>query len=275
MTTDEIKSVEAIVNKYILSAIEVIVREMPIKEAQKLGAMALFGEKYGEVVRVVSMGDASVEFCGGTHVSNTSNIGLFHIVSESSVAAGVRRIEAVTGTGVLELLNENSKTINASASALKITNANELTEKCVAVMDEIKQLQTDKKQLQEEIARLKTDSLYSNAVEIGDLKLIANVFKNTKADILRKMSDDVKANHPEMICVLIGVDGAKGNIAVSCGKDALSKGAHAGNIAKAVAAVADGRGGGKPDSAMAGINDVSKADEACKAAAGIVADMLK
>ena len=275
MTADELKQVESIVNRYILSAITVKTEEMPIKEAQKLGAMALFGEKYGEIVRVVTMGDASIEFCGGTHVQNTSNIGLFHIISESSVAAGVRRIEAVTGTGVLELLDENAKTINTSAAALKITNSAELAEKCVAVMDEVKQLQFDKKQLQEEIARLKTDSLYSNAVEIVSLKLISNVFKNTKADILRKMSDDVKANHPEMICVLIGTDGEKGNIAVSCGKDALACGAHAGNIAKAVAAVANGRGGGKPDSAMAGIGDVTKVNDALTAARQIVEDMLK
>lgn len=275
MTEEEKNKVESLVNEYILNALDITMQEMPIEEAQKLGAMALFGEKYGKTVRVVTMGDASIEFCGGTHLDNTAKIGLFKIVSESSVASGVRRIEAVTGEAVLKLLNEHFTMITKSAEILKIANPMELTNRCASVMNEIKSLEKEKEALQSEISNMKAKSMFENSTDVNGVKVVTAKMTDVKPDILRKMGDEIKANNSEILAVIAGIDGDKANFVVVCGKDAVAKGAHAGKIVGKVAAVTGGKGGGRPDSAMAGVGDKNKIDAALDSVNEIVAEFVK
>ncbi len=274
MTEEEIAKVEEIVNSYILRSIPVTMQEMPIDEARKLGAMALFGEKYGDTVRVVTAGP-SVEFCGGTHVSNTAQLGLFKIVSESSVAAGVRRIEAVTGLGVLGLLNGFKDTIARSAKALKLANTTELPEKCAAMTAELKDKEKKLESLNQQIANAKTASLFDNAKEINGVKFVQARLDGTAPDALRKLGDSVKDKGGAVVALFAGTVGEKGTFYCVCTKDAVAKGANAGNIVRSVAAVTGGKGGGKPDGAMAGAGDAAKIDEALAQAESIVADIIK
>ncbi|MGN1133807.1 MAG: alanine--tRNA ligase-related protein, partial [Oscillospiraceae bacterium] len=266
MTEEEKLKVQRLVNDYIFDALPIKTKVLPIEEAKKLGAMALFGEKYGDTVRVVDMSDdevqASMEFCGGTHVKNTSEIGLFYILSENSVASGVRRIEAVTGTGVLKFLRKAMDNARKAAEILKIANPMELAEKCVNVVDEIKQLEKEKDALQSEISSLKTKSLFENPTIINGVKVVSAMLTNMKTDMLRKIGDMVKSKESDCVAVIAGVNGEKANILVVAGKDAVAKGAHAGKIVKEVAAITGGKGGGRPDSAMAGVGDRFKIDEA-------------
>ena len=279
MTEEEKFEVEKIVNLNILKALDISMTEMPIAEAQKLGAMALFGEKYGDVVRVVKMGEdedtASIEFCGGTHLSNTAKIGLFKIISESSVASGVRRIEAVTGTGVLELVKEHFDLIKKSAETLKLGNPMELANKCLNVMQEVKTLEKERDSLLSEISNLRAKALFDNATDVNGVKVITALFQPMKADVLRKMCDEIKANNDDVVAIIAGVDGEKANFVTACGKNAVAKGAHAGKIVGKVAALTDGKGGGRPDSAMAGVGDRFKIDEALDKAKEIVAEFVK
>ena len=274
VTSDELAQIEKIVNKKIMEAIPVTMVEMPIEEAKKLGAMALFGEKYGATVRVVSEGDFSVEFCGGTHVDNTSKIAMFKIISENSVSAGVRRIEAVTGTGVLELMNENIAAMNKAAAALKAPNASELVNRAGVVMSEIKALQKENSKLLAEISKMRVEVMVNNAAEVNGVKLITAKFE-AAADELRAMGDKIREAYPDMIAVLANVNGTSGQLMAACGKDAVAKGAHAGRIVKEVSAVTGGKGGGRPDSAMAGIGDVNKLEEAFSKTADIVSQFVK
>ena len=274
VTSDELAQIEKIVNKKIMEALPVTMVEMPIEEAKKLGAMALFGEKYGATVRVVSEGDFSVEFCGGTHVDNTSKIAMFKIISENSVSAGVRRIEAVTGTGVLELMNENIAAMNKAAAALKAPNASELVNRAGVVMSEIKALQKENSKLLAEISKMRVEVMVNNAAEVNGVKLITAKFE-AAADELRAMGDKIREAYPDMIAVLANVNGTSGQLMAACGKDAVAKGAHAGRIVKEVSAVTGGKGGGRPDSAMAGIGDVNKLEEAFSKTADIVSQFVK
>ena len=274
LTAEEIAKVEALVNAEIMKALPVTMEEMPIDEARKLGAMALFGEKYGDTVRVVTA-DNSVEFCGGTHISNTAQIGLFRIVSESSVAAGVRRIEAVTGMGVLELLNEYKNTIVKAAGALKLANINELPEKCAAVTAELKEKEKALESLAQQAANAKAAAMFDNAVEVNGVKVIAARADGTAPDALRKMGDSVKDKAEAIIALFAGVNGEKGTLYCVCTAEALKKGAHAGKLVQQAAAVTGGKGGGRPDSAMAGMGDVAKADEAVASFADIVKEFVK
>lgn len=279
MTAEEKMKVEVLVNTYILEALDIKVEEMPIDEAKKLGAMALFGEKYGETVRVVTMGDgdetASIEFCGGTHLDNTSRIGLFKIISESSVASGVRRIEAVTGRGVLKLLREHINTSRQAAEALKLSNPGELVKKCVSVMDEIKNLERERDELQTEISNMRAKALFENPTDVNGVKVITAMLTNMRPDMLRKMGDEIKARENDVVAVIAGVNGEKANLLVVAGKEAVAKGAHAGKIAGKTAALTGGKGGGRPDSAMAGIGDRFKIDEALDKVNEIVAEFVK
>ena len=277
MTAEEIEKVENKVNEIILEAIEIENREMPIDEARKLGAMALFGEKYGDVVRVVKAGDFSIELCGGTHAKNTGNLGMFKIVSESSVASGVRRIEAVTGMNSLAFTKGNIETISAVASALKIANVKEIVQRAGAVMTDLKAKEKEIEKLSGVIANIKTQSMLENAAEVGSLKVVTAFLEDTTVDELRKMCDLVKSKGENYVGVIAGVQKAKGtgNICVCCGKDAVSAGAHSGNIAREVAKLAGGSGGGKPDSAMAGAKDINALPEAVKKATEIISEMLK
>ncbi|MDY2846612.1 MAG: alanine--tRNA ligase [Oscillospiraceae bacterium] len=275
LTADELKRVEALVNQYIFDAIDVTMTEMPIEEARKLGAMALFGEKYGNIVRVVEAKGASIEFCGGTHISNTAKIGLFKILSESSVAAGVRRIEAVTGTGVLALIEEYKDNIEKSAQAFKLVNHSELPAKCAAAAAEIKTLEKEKAELNSKLASSALDGIMDKAVDVNGTKLVTVSVKNTAPDVLRSMGDKIKDMSADVIAVLAADNGATGSLLCVCGKNAVTKGAHAGKIVQKLTALTGGKGGGRPDSAMGGIGDNSKISDALDAAAAIAAEFVK
>ncbi|MCR5167198.1 MAG: alanine--tRNA ligase, partial [Oscillospiraceae bacterium] len=275
LTADELRRVEHTVNSYIMDAVPVTMTEMPIEEAKKLGAMALFGEKYGDVVRVVEAKGQSVEFCGGTHVDNTAKLGLFRILSESSVASGVRRIEAVTGSNVLSLINEYKDLLVRSSEALKLGNYNELPEKCAAAAAEIKSLEKEKAELSSKLASSELGDILKNTVDVNGVSVATAVLKNTAPDMLRSIGDEIKANNPLTIAVIAADNGKSASILCVCGKDAVAKGAHAGKIVKEVAALTGGKGGGRPDSAMAGAGDVSKLAEALGKAAGIAGNAIK
>ncbi len=275
MTADEIKAVENRVNDIILQSIPVVTQEMAIEEAKKIGAMALFGEKYGDIVRVVRVDDFSIEFCGGTHADNTGKLGLFKIVSESSVAAGVRRIEAVTGTGVLDYIAANDLLIAKTAAAMKLTNIAELDRKAAQISAELKAAEKQVETLSAEIASMNARDMLGNAVDVNGVKLVVANVPNVQGGELRKMADSAKEADDSIVAVFASVSGEKLSFSCACGKDAQARGAHAGNIVKGVAAVAGGSGGGKPDSAMAGGKDIAKVDDALAAAAEILAGMLK
>lgn len=275
VTSDQLKEIEGIVNQNILDAINVTMTEMPIDEARKLGAMALFGEKYGDIVRVVDVKGTSVEFCGGTHIDNTSKIGLFKIVSENSVAAGVRRIEAVTGTGVLALIDEYKNTLTEAAHAIKAPNASELTARCTAAAGELKALEKEVSELKGKIAASQLDTLFNGAVNVGSVQVLTAVLEDTAPDVLRAMGDKIKDKSANAVAVIAAVNGGSGSIICACGKDAVSAGAHAGKIVQKVSALTGGKGGGRPDSAMAGMGDVSKAKESIAAAKDIVSEFIK
>ena len=275
VTPEELAEIENIVNEDILNAIELDIKEMPIEEAKKLGAMALFGEKYGNVVRVVNVPDVSLEFCGGTHVKNTSNIGLFKIVSENSVAAGVRRIEAVTGTGVLELIDDYKNTVEQSAAAIKAPNANELVARCNAASAEIKALEKQVAELNSKLASTQIDGIFDNAVEYNGCKVTFAKFDGVKPDVIRTMGDQIKDKEPTVIAVLATTAENGGSMLCVCGKDAVKAGAHAGKIVQKVSAVTGGKGGGRPDNAMAGIGDKNKVDDALASLADVVKEFVK
>ena len=271
VTPDELQQIENAVNNAILSAIELDIKEMPIEEAQKLGAMALFGEKYGKVVRVVNVPGVSLEFCGGTHVKNTSNIGLFKIVSENSVAAGVRRIEAVTGTGVLSLIDEYKDTIDKAAAAIKAPNASELAAKCAAAATEIKDLEKQVAELNSKLASGQLDVVLDNAKAYKNVRISSVKLSGVKPDVLRTMGDQIKDKAPDIIAVLV----SDSSMLCVSGKEAVAAGAHSGKIVQKIAAITGGKGGGRPDNAMAGIGDVSKVDEALAALENVVAEFVK
>ncbi len=273
MTADEIKRVEDYVNKVILEAVPVVTEELPIEEAKKKGAMALFGEKYGDVVRVVSVGEYSTEFCGGTHLKNSAQAGLFKIVSESSVASGVRRIEAVTGAGVLEMLNSSLDTLDRAAAALKVPNANEIVTRCESVMSEMREKDKKIEAMQQEAANAQLGNL--DEKEVNGVKIVTAALDGTGADGLRKVGDGLADKYDCFVAVLAGTNEGKSNILCKCSKSAVAKGANAGAIVREVAAVAGGKGGGKPDQAMAGVPDAAKIGDALNAAADIAAKYIK
>ncbi|MBR2027812.1 MAG: alanine--tRNA ligase [Oscillospiraceae bacterium] len=274
VTKEELEQVEALVNKAVLDALCVTVSEMSIEEAKKSGAMALFGEKYGNTVRVVKMGDFSTELCGGTHVSNTAHLGLFKIVSESSVAAGIRRIEAVTGAGVLRLMDEKQKLIDDSAKALKLTNSSELAVKVNAMVSETKAMQSEIESLKSEIAKSQLDGLFANPVEVEGIKVYTALLGGTTGDALKQMCAMSNDKGDNGVMVLCGESDGKYTLAVGCGKAVVAKGIKAGALVKAVAMLTGGNGGGKPDVAMAGVKDATKVDEALAAVPQLIREML-
>ena len=275
VTPEQLSEIEAIVNKDIFDAIPVTMTEMPIEEAKKLGAMALFGEKYGNIVRVVEAKGISVEFCGGTHIDNTARLGLFRIVSENSVAAGVRRIEAVTGAGVLNMLNKYHTMLVESAAALKVAKPEDVAAKCVAVAAEVKALEKEKAELNAKIAASQTGDVMANAVAVGAVRAATVQLTDVAADALRKMGDEAKDKNPDAVVVFASVNGSSASFLCVCGKDAVASGANAGKIVKEVAAVTGGKGGGRPDSAMAGAGDVALVGKALEAVSSIVGNFVK
>ena len=274
LTTEELNRVETIVNKEILACAPVSMQEMPIEEAKKMGAMMLFGEKYGDIVRVVKAGDASTEFCGGTHVASTGELGLFKIVSEASVAAGVRRIVALTGTGVLNYLNECEDTVKFASATFKSAD-NEVKDRITAIVAENKAKDKEIQNLNAEMTKLKSADMFSSAVDVDGLELYTAKVEGTTPDALRSMGDDVKTKDDNVVAVLAGVNGDKANFVAVCGKGAIAKGVKAGDLVKEVAKIANGGGGGRPDSAMAGAKDVTKVDEALSKAEEIVKSLIK
>ena len=275
LTAEEIGKVEAIVNANILRGVAVDTVETDIESAKKMGAMALFGEKYGKVVRVVKMGDCSTEFCGGTHVDNTAKVGLFKIVSESSVAAGVRRIESKTGLGVLSIIMDQQKLISDTASVLKAQNPADITKRAASVEEELRAAKREIDSLNSKIAASKIDSILTGAQSVGAFKLITARLDDMQADAARALADEVKANNADTVAVFALTAGDKLNFIAVAGKDAVAGGAHAGKLVGAVAAVTGGKGGGRPDNAMAGGKDIAKIDEALSVAKTTLEGMLK
>lgn len=262
MTPQELAQVSAIVNDMVLMGSDVNVEELPIEEAKQKGAIALFGEKYGDTVRVVEMGDGfSVEFCGGTHLDNTAKVGVFHISSEFSVASGVRRIEATTGRASLELMNRNQEMLFQAAAALK-AKPGELRSKAELAMEEIKALKQLVEKYKAKEAAGETERIMFGAHEVGGLKVITATVPDADAQRLRQMGDIVKDREPNVVAVLASITGEKITFLCVCGKEAVKKGVKAGDIIKQVSAIAGGSGGGKPDSAMGGGKDPLMVDNA-------------
>ncbi len=265
LTQEELAAVEDQVNAWILAALPVTVQEMPIEEARSQGAMALFGEKYGDLVRVVRMGTVSMELCGGTHVDNTGKLGLFHILSESSVASGIRRIEAVTGTGVLDRIRETQELLGRTAAAVKANGPEDLERRAVQLMGEIKELRRERDSLKSKMAGQQIEGLFSKARQVRGIKVISAAFTGTGADAVRSMCDQCRSMvQGGAVIVLAGMDEDAGSVSIgcTCTPEAVAQGAHAGQIVRDVAAVCGGRGGGRPDMAMAGAKDLSRVDDA-------------
>lgn len=274
LTADEISQVEAIVNDFIMSASTVTMQEMAIEEAKKTGAMMLFGEKYGDIVRVVKAGELSTEFCGGTHVANSGQLGLFKITGESSVASGVRRITAVTGDNLINLVNSSDKTLKTLAGVLK-TSESEVESKVEAVVAENKANEKKISALNSEITKLKSADLFSKPLDINGLNVYIARLEGVTPDALRKMGDELKEKGESTVGVIAGVNGEKASIVAVCGKEAIAMGVKAGDLVRETAKLAGGGGGGRPDSAMAGAKDLSKLDFALESAPEIVKGLIK
>jgi len=275
LTSDEIQKVEALVNMNILAANEIVTLETDIETARKNGAMALFGEKYGAVVRMVKMGNFSTELCGGTHCDNTGKIGLFKITSESSVAAGVRRIEAVTGLGVLKLIADKDALISRTAGELKVQNPADIAKRAVQLQGEISAMKKEIESLNSKLAGSKLDEVLASAVTLGAVKLVTYFADGMELDAARTLSDKIKAERADTVAVIAVKAADRLNFIAVAGKDAVAAGAHAGKLVGAVAAVTGGKGGGRPDSAMAGGRDASKIAEALDSANATLEGMLK
>ena len=275
LTNEEIRTVEQLVNKKILENLTVECREMPIEEAKKLGAMALFGEKYGDVVRVVSAGDFSREFCGGTHIDCTAKLGLFKITSESSVAAGVRRIEGVTGLNLLEMIYGTIDMMRETAAAMKVNNTADMSGKAAAILQELKEKDREIDSLRAKIATMNLGAILDRAVEVKGVKVATAMFSGTDSNALRTMCDTIRAHATEpVVAVIAGIADGKATLAATANKAAQAKGVKAGMLVKAVAQITGGNGGGKPDFAMAGIKDQTKIDEALAAVESILNNQI-
>ncbi|HBL84064.1 MAG: alanine--tRNA ligase [Clostridiales bacterium GWF2_38_85] len=270
MESDEITAVENLVNEQILTGSSITTKLMSIDEAKTSGAMALFGEKYGEAVRVVRMGDFSTELCGGTHLDNTAKVGLFKIISETSVAAGIRRIEAVTGTNFIELYNFINNLIHETAKELKLNNINEIAAKSCAIQAESKTLKKALDNANLKLAMVTIEHEVNNAVTIGKVKLIRAKFENTDIEALRNAIDNIKDKNPKIVALFTTVNDGKLLLASGCGKAAVAAKAHAGMLLKELSQIVGGGGGGRPDSASSGGKDTSKLDEAMTAAETII-----
>ena len=248
-------------------------KEMSLEEAKKTGAMALFGEKYGETVRVVSMGDYSVELCGGTHVSNTSTISYFKIISESGISAGVRRIEALTGTGLMKYYADMENALIEAAKIAK-TEPHTLANKIHSLNDEIKALTSENEKLTAKIANESVGDVLSNVQEVKGVKLLAIKVSDVDMNGLRNLGDNLKEKMGGGVVVIVSTTADKANLIVMADDDAISKGAHAGNMIKEIAKCIGGGGGGRPNMAQAGGKNPSGADDAVAKAKEILEQQL-
>ncbi len=277
MTTDEIAKVEEIVNKAILDSLDIECKVMNIEDAKNSGAMALFGEKYGETVRVVSMGDFSKEFCGGTHLTNTAQVGFFKIISESGVAAGVRRIEAATGANFLKFFNDNLKLLNDTAKVFKINNTSDLPEKALQLIGENKENKQVIETLRQKLSKGAVTDIIDNAKVVNGVKIITASFDNLSVSGLRSMSDAIKEKlaSESAVAVLCGVEDGKIMFLASATKAALDMGVHCGKIIKDVTSFAGGSGGGKPDMAQGGGKEADKIEGALNLAYDVITEQVK
>lgn len=276
MTEDEINKVEDIVNDAILQGLNITVENMSIDEAKKTGAQALFNEKYGDVVRVVSMGDFSMELCGGTHLNNTAKAGLFKILSESSVSTGVRRIEAVTGYGVLTLLQAREELLNETARALKLTNINDVEQKSKQLIEELRESNRKIEELMTKISSNMVNEIAAGYKNVDGIHLITAINDNITVDEMRMLGDQIKAQEQNnMLFVMAGVKDDKITFLAMANKGAVAKGIHAGNVIREVTKVAGGSGGGKPDMAQGGGKLKEKMDDALALVDDLIKQQLK
>ena len=274
MTAEELKKVEEIVNAKILEALPVVTKEMSIEEAKKTGAMALFGEKYGETVRVVNMGDFSIELCGGTHVANTSHIGLFKIVSESGVAAGVRRIEALTGNNARAYYENALANLGEAAKTLKTTPA-DITAQIKKLQEELKAVKSENESLKSKEAQAALGDVMDNVLDVKGVKLIAQSVKGVDMNGLRDLGDQLKGKLGEGVVVLVSEADGKVNLMAMATDGAIAKGAHAGNLVKSIASKVGGGGGGRPNMAQAGGKNPAGIPDAIAEAATALEGQIK
>ena len=273
ITPEQLLAVDTFVNDAILRGIPVVTEVLPIEEAKKKGAVAMFGEKYGDVVRVVEMGDVSMEFCGGTHLDNTAKVGLFRIKSEGSVASGVRRIEAITGKQTLEELRSGQEKLIRAAQLLK-TTSNELESRIGGMLSEMKEIKSQLEKFKEQASLGEARTFLTSAKEVKGLKLVTAQRDGMDANALRKLGDFLRDKEPKIVGVLASVNDGKVTLLAVCGKEAVASGIKAGDIIKAIAPICGGKGGGKPDSAMGGGTEVSKVDDALAAVDDLILSKL-
>ena len=273
ITPEQLLAVDTFVNDAILRGIPVVTEVLPIEEAKKKGAVAMFGEKYGDIVRVVEMGDVSMEFCGGTHLDNTAKVGLFRIKSEGSVASGVRRIEAITGRQTLEELRSGQEKLLRAAQLLK-TTSNELESRIGGMLGEMKEIKAKLEKFKEQASLGEARTFLTSAKEVGGLRLVTAQRDGMDANALRKLGDFLRDKEPKIVGVLASVNDGKVTLLAVCGKEAVASGVRAGDIIKAIAPICGGKGGGKPDSAMGGGTEVSKVDDALAAVDDLILSKL-
>jgi alanyl-tRNA synthetase len=273
LTKDELAEVQKLVNEAILVDFSISANTMPMDEAKKLGVMALFGEKYGDMVRVINIGDGmSTELCGGTHLSNTAGAGAFNITAEFSIASGVRRIEATTGNATLETLAITQENLSNIAAMLKATSTQDITAKLEQNMMMLREARSKLDSAASKETRVEAARLLANAQEIGGLKIIATIIDDLEVDIdkLRKIEDSLRDLEPSIVAVLAIIKDEKITIAAACGKKAIEKGLKAGDLMREITKICGGSGGGKPDFAMGGGKDKSKLPKALAAVDGLV-----
>ena len=262
MTEKEIAEVESIVNQNILAGLEIATVETDIETAGDMGAIALFGEKYDDTVRVVKMGDFSCELCGGTHLDNTAKAGLFKILSESSVAAGVRRIEGTTGLGIFEIINKDKNLISDTAKALKANNPSDIAKKAEVLQSELKEQKREIESLNSRLAMQKIDEILAKIKNINGVDYVSVKYSDMSSDAARLMCDELKRRNENIAVAIATTQNDKLLFTAACGAEAVKKGVNAGNIVKKMAQITGGGGGGRPDMATSGGKDISKLDEA-------------
>ena len=274
ISKDELRLIEEKVNDAILASLEINCENMGINEAKEKGATALFGEKYGMEVRVVSMGDFSIELCGGTHLKNTSQVGMFKILSEGGVAGGVRRIEAITGKAVYEYLKERDTVIADVCTTLKAKEDN-LTQRATQLVEENKSLAKDLHEIKAKMSLQSADSILDSKIEINGVNLVTAKFEDMDMNTLRETADTLRDKLGSGVVVMANIADNKVNFIVTATKDVLEKGIHSGNIVREVAQIAGGKGGGRPNMAQAGANDVTKVEEALNYAGEVIKSQVK
>ena len=274
MTPEELQKVEDMVNESISRSLPVVIKNMPIEEARKTGAQALFGEKYGDIVRVVNMGDYSIEFCGGTHVANTSEIGAFKILSESGVAAGVRRIEALTSKGLMDYYGELEQLLHEAAKLLKAT-PDTVSEKIAHLQAENKELHSEVESLKSKLAKDAMGDVMDQVEEVAGVKVIAVSVEDMDMNGLRDLGDQLKEKIGEGVVVIASSANGKVSLMATATDEAMKKGAHAGNLIKAIASCVGGGGGGRPNMAQAGGKNPAGIPDALAKVKEVLAEQIK